>query len=132
MASPTHRRRIPHRLRHKASLPSYIEGLKAAGLENLTVDEIIGLKVQGVTPEYVKSMRELGLHLDADGIMGMKVQGITPEYVREMRAATGQTLDADDLVGMKVQGITPEYVKQIHDLGLKADSGDLIGLKMQG
>jgi beta-lactamase regulating signal transducer with metallopeptidase domain/uncharacterized protein YnzC (UPF0291/DUF896 family) len=111
---------------------SYIDGLKAAGLENLTVDEIIGLKVQGVTPEYVKSMRELGLHVDADGIIGMKVQGITPEYVREMRAATGETLDADDLVGMKVQGITPEYIKEIRQMGLKADSGDLIGLKVQG
>ncbi len=77
-------------------------------------------------------MRELGLHVDADGIIGMKVQGITPEYVREMRAATGETLDADDLVGMKVQGITPEYVKEIHEMGLKADSGDLIGLKVQG
>jgi beta-lactamase regulating signal transducer with metallopeptidase domain len=114
------------------SASSYIDGLKAGGLENLTVDEIIGLKVQGVTPEYVKSMRELGLHVDADAIIGMKVQGITPEYVREMRAATGETLDADDLVGMKVQGITPEYVKEIHEMGLKADSGDLIGMKVQG
>jgi beta-lactamase regulating signal transducer with metallopeptidase domain len=111
---------------------SYIDGLKSAGLENLTVDEIIGLKVQGVTPEYVKAMRELGMHLDAGAMIGMKIQGITPEYVREMRSATGQSLDSDDLIGMKIQGISPEYVKEIHGLGLKADSSDLIGLKVQG
>ena len=43
----------------------------------------------------------------------MKIQGVTPDYVKEMRAATKQNLDMDDLVGMKIQGITPEYVKQI-------------------
>ena len=45
-------------------LRSYIDGLKAAGLENLTVDQIISLKIQGVTPEYVKSMRDLGMSPD--------------------------------------------------------------------
>jgi len=29
---------------------SYIDGLKAAGLSEITVDELIALKVQGVTP----------------------------------------------------------------------------------
>ena len=111
---------------------SYIDGLKSAGLENLSVDQIIALKIQGITPEYVKSMRDLGMRPDADTLIGMKIQGVTPDYVREMRAATGQSLDADDLVGMKIQGITPEYVKQIHELGLKPDAGDLVGMKVQG
>lgn len=112
--------------------PSYIDGLKAAGLTNLSVDELIGLKVQGVTPEYVKSMKDLGLKIDPDSLIGMKVQGITPGYVADMRVATGQTLDADELIGMKVQGVTPEYVKQIHDLGLKANADEIVGMKVQG
>jgi beta-lactamase regulating signal transducer with metallopeptidase domain len=111
---------------------SYIDGLKAAGLENLSVDDVIALKIQGVTPEYVKSMRDLGLKPDADELVGMKIQGVTPEYVKEMRAATGQTLDMDNLVGMKIQGVTPEYVKQIHDLGIKVDADELVGMKIQG
>ena len=114
------------------SSSSYIEGLKAAGLENLTVDQIIALKIQGVTPEYVKSMHDLGIRPDPDDLVGMKIQGVTPEYVRDMRSATGQSLEMDDLIGMKIQGITPDYVKQIHDLGLKADAGELIGMKVQG
>jgi len=32
----------------------------------------------------------------------MKVQGVTPEYVREMRA-TGLKPNTDELIGMKVQ-----------------------------
>jgi beta-lactamase regulating signal transducer with metallopeptidase domain len=122
----------PNQQAESAGKASYIDQLKAAGLANLTVDELIGLKVQGVTPEYVKSMKDLGLKINPDDLIGMKVQGITPEYVREMRAATGQGLDADGLIGLKVQGVTPEYIKEMHGLGLKADADDMIGMKVQG
>ena len=111
---------------------SYIDSMKEAGLTNLTVDDLIGLKVQGVTAEYVKSMKDLGLRIDADELIGLKVQGITPEYAKEMRAATGQDLGGDELIGLKVQGVTPEYIKQIHDLGLKTDADNVIGMKVQG
>ena len=57
---------------------SYIEAMKAAGLDHLSVDDLVGLKIQGVTPEYVRSMKELGLSVEADELIGMKVQGITP------------------------------------------------------
>jgi beta-lactamase regulating signal transducer with metallopeptidase domain len=111
---------------------SYIDSLKEAGLTNLSVDELIGLKVQGVTGEYVKTMKDLGMNVNVDELIGMKVQGITPEYVKDMRAATGQTLDSDELIGLKVQGVTPEYVRQMHDVGLKADADNIIGMKVQG
>jgi len=111
---------------------SYIDAMKAAGLTNLTVDQLVGMKIQGVTPEYVRSMKDLGLKIDPDTLIGMKVQGITPSYVAQMRTATGQSLDADDLIGLKVQGVTPDYIKEIHDLGFKADADDIIGMKVQG
>jgi beta-lactamase regulating signal transducer with metallopeptidase domain len=111
---------------------SYIDSLKEAGLTNLSVDELIGLKVQGVTGEYVKAMKDLGLKIEPDNLIGMKVQGITPEYVRGMRELFGPQLDSDALIGMKVQGVTPDYVKQMHDLGLKTDSDEIIGMKVQG
>jgi beta-lactamase regulating signal transducer with metallopeptidase domain len=111
---------------------SYIDGMKSAGLGDLTVDQLISLKIQGVTPEYVKQMHDIGLHPDADELIGMKVQGITPDYVREMRSATGQPLDVDNLIGLKVQGVTPDYIKQVHNLGIKSDTDEIIGMKVQG
>ena len=40
--------------------------MKAAGLPDLTVDELIAMKIQDVTPEYVKELHAQGLHPDAN------------------------------------------------------------------
>lgn len=113
------------------SAQSYIDGMKSAGLTDLSADDLISLKVQNVTPEYVRAMHEIGLHPDVDGLVGMKVQGVTPEYVKELRAM-GFNPDADAIVGMKVQGITAEYVKGMKDAGIQADADQIVGLKVQG
>jgi bla regulator protein blaR1 len=110
---------------------SYIDQMKAAGLPNLTVDDLIGLRTQGVTPEYVRAMHDLGFHPDADGLIGMKVQGITPEYIKEVRDL-GFNPDEDQIIGMKVQGITPEYVRGMKEVGIEGDADQIIGLKVQG
>ncbi len=115
---------------------SYIDSMSAAGLTDLSADDLISLKVQGVTADYIRSMKPYikssDGKIDVDAIIGLKVQGITGEYIKEMSAATGKNLDADDAIGMKVQGVTPEYVKEMHDLGLKTDADDIIGMKVQG
>jgi beta-lactamase regulating signal transducer with metallopeptidase domain len=110
---------------------SYIEAMKAAGLANPSVDELIALKTQGVTPEYIREMHDLGLHPDADGLVGLKVQGITPEYVKELRAL-GFNPDQDQIIGMKVQGVTADYVKGLKEVGIQPDADDIVGLKVQG
>jgi beta-lactamase regulating signal transducer with metallopeptidase domain len=119
-----------------AAKQSYIDSLNAAGLTDLSVDELISLKVQGITADYIRSMKDYiktkDGKLDVDELIGMKVQGITGDYVKEMKAATGQDVKADELIGLKVQGVTPEYVRQMHELGLKNDCDDIIGMKVQG
>ena len=110
---------------------SYIDGIRAEGFDNLTADELISMKVQGITPQYIHEIRAEGLKPSINDLIGMKVQGITPEYIRQMRALKLNT-DVDSLIGMKVQGITPEYVDEMRKLGFQPDTEQLIGMKVQG
>ena len=109
----------------------YIEQMRAAGLKDVTVDQLIALKIQGVTPEYVRQMHALGLNLDAEELIAMRVQGVTPEYVRGMHDLGFQP-DPDGLIGMRVQGVTPDYIRDIREAGLKPSIDQLIGMKIQG
>jgi len=117
-------------LKTQGVTPEYIKGIHDLGLQP-SVDELIGMKVQGITPEYVREMRKFDSSAGIDELIGMKVQGITPDYFREMRTVYSN-LNVDELIGMKVQGITPEYAHEFHDLGLQPSADDLLGLKVQG
>jgi beta-lactamase regulating signal transducer with metallopeptidase domain len=121
----------PRNAEQPASAQSYIDGLQAAGLKDLTADQLIALKIQGVTPEYVRALHELGLHPDADTCVGLRVQGVTPEYIKELRAI-GFTPDEEQIIGLKVQGVNADYVRGLKEVGIQGDSDQIIGLKVQG
>jgi beta-lactamase regulating signal transducer with metallopeptidase domain len=110
---------------------SYIDAMKAAGLPDLSIDDLIALKSQNVTPQYVREIHDLGLHPDADGLVGLKVQGVTPEYIKGLRSL-GFDPNEDQIIGMKVQGITPDYVQGLKEAGIQANADEIIGMKVQG
>ncbi len=108
---------------------SYIDSLRAVGLDNLSVDDVVAMKIQGITADYVRQVHDLGLKPSADDLIAMHIQGVTPEYIRGLRA-DGINGSADDLVAMKIQGITPEYIRSLHDLGLKPSADDLVAMRI--
>jgi beta-lactamase regulating signal transducer with metallopeptidase domain len=110
---------------------SYIDGLRAEGITDLSVEQLIAMRVQNVTPEYVHSIHALGLKPDAGELMAMRIQDVTPDLIRELRN-TGLALEISQIIAMRVQGVTPEYVKQFHDMFSEADVNDLIAMKAQG
>jgi len=113
-----------------ASPPSFINEMNSVGLENLDADELVALRVQEITPAYIRDIRSTGLNPDVHAFVAMKVHGITPDYVKSVRAL-GFAPDAQDLIAMKVHDITPEYVRSMRDLGIDANAHDFIALKSQ-
>jgi beta-lactamase regulating signal transducer with metallopeptidase domain len=155
-AAPT---AAPHASPQPAASGSYIDGMKAAGIGEVTVDQLIAMKIQGVTPEYVRGLHEQGFHPTADELVGMRIQGVTPEYIREIRALglnpnadqimamriqgvnaadirglkdAGLQPDVDQLIAMRIQGVTPEYVRGLHEQGLQPSADELVGMRIQG
>ena len=112
----------------RAAHSSYIDSLRAAGVENLDIDHLIAMKVQGITPEWIESMRASGLQLSNGDLLALKVQGVTPEYVRKMREAGLKDASTGDILAMKVQGVDPaEAARFKHDLGASLE--DVLAFK---
>ncbi len=114
-----------------ASATSYIDDMKTAGLGDLTVDELIALKIQDVTPEFVRGIHQQGLHPDANHLVAMRVQGVTPEYVRSLRES-GLDPNENQIIALKVQGADGDYYRELKQEGIQPDVNTLIGLKVQG
>lgn len=109
---------------------SYIQDMKNAGFDNLDVDNLIALKIHGVTPEFIRAMRDTGLEPDVEDVIGMAVQGVTPEYVREVRSL-GFKPDAEQIISLKAMDVSAAYVKSMRDLGFTPDTEEIISLKVQ-
>lgn len=111
---------------------SYIQSMAAAGFSDLSVDELIAMRVQGITSAYVQAMRATQLRPDVNHLIAMKVHDVTPEYVDEARRLV-EGVDVDRVIAMKVHGVTPEFIREIRASGLdvrKAD--DFIAAKAMG
>jgi bla regulator protein blaR1 len=110
---------------------SYIEGLQSAGLKELTVDEIIALKIHGVTPDYIRELRAAGIEASSPELVSLKIHEVTPEYVRGLAAAGMTNLHVHDYLAAKIQGITPEFIQGIRSHGFKdLTLRQLLALKM--
>jgi len=69
---------------------------------------LIALKIQGVTPDYIKAMRNSGLRDfkdDPDPYIGAKIQGITPEFLSGAMVHGFKDLDLGKVIQLKNLGI---------------------------
>jgi beta-lactamase regulating signal transducer with metallopeptidase domain/uncharacterized protein YnzC (UPF0291/DUF896 family) len=110
---------------------SYVEEMKSVGLTDLSVEQLVDLKIQDVTPEYVRELQGEGLHPDIERLIAMKIQGVSPEYVRAFRES-GLNPDENELIALKIQGADAEYYRGMKDAGLQPDVNHLLALKIQG
>ena len=65
----------------------YVQEMRDAGYDNLTLEELTELRIHGIHGDFVAEMRELGLtDLSAEELVEYKVTGLNAEYIQEMRA----------------------------------------------
>ena len=84
----------------------------------LTVDELIALRIRNVTPEYVNEVRGLGFDpLPLNDILKLKTHGVTAKYVNDLRAAGVTIKTAREATKLKIFNVTPELVRSLAAAG---------------
>jgi beta-lactamase regulating signal transducer with metallopeptidase domain len=90
----------------------------------LSVDQLVALKVAGVSPEQVEMVKGLGYEPTVSTLIQFGHAGITAEYAEDMNSRFGKKLDADELVAMKHLGVTPDWIEVLKKLGFTNLSPD--------
>ncbi|WP_164011081.1 M56 family metallopeptidase [Pyxidicoccus trucidator] len=99
----------------------------------LSVDQLVALKVAGVTPARVRELESMGYAPTVANLVAMGHAGVTPEYAKEMSTRFGKKLDAEDLVEMKHLGVTPAYIETLKAAGFTtSDPDDLVQARAVG
>ena len=112
-----------------AKTSSYIAGLEAAGLRDLTIEQWIAMKVQGITLDYVERILATQLHPEVDELIAMKVHDVTPEYIEATRRVVAD-LNIDQVIAMKVHDVTPEYIEAARRVVADLNVDQVIAMKV--
>ncbi|RKH65690.1 M56 family metallopeptidase [Corallococcus llansteffanensis] len=103
------------------------------GQDRLTVDQLVELKIAGVTPEVVAKVTAMGYAPTVETLVEFSHAGITPEYAKAMADRFGKPIPSELLVGMKHLGVTPEWLGQMKALGFTStDPEELLSAKAVG
>lgn len=117
----------------KSAKGDYIDQMRAAGY-NVDLDKYVAMKIQGVTPEFARSMAATGFGKPtADELIAMKVHGVSPSEVAELKAAGIDPGNYQDLITYRIFKVTPEFVAGMKSAGFNnISSKKLVELRIQG
>ena len=111
----------------------YITEMRAAGYGS-DLDKLIAMKIHGITPEYARSMANLGFGKPTDDeLISLKIFGVTPETVQGLKAAGIAPANLQDLISSQIFKVTPEFVAGMKDAGFASiPPSKLVQLRIHG
>jgi len=110
---------------HPQQSHDFLTGIVAAGFRNLTVDELIELKIHGVTPEFAMAVKQAGYtNVTAHELVEMAIHGVDVDFMRGMRNNGLNNLSIADLVSLRIHGVTPDYMAELKAAGYQGLTAD--------
>jgi|HubBroStandDraft_6_1064221.scaffolds.fasta_scaffold27792_2 beta-lactamase regulating signal transducer with metallopeptidase domain len=105
----------------------YLGGLVDAGYTQISVDDIIALRDNGVEPKYIRGIMQAGLATPSPkDLINLHNNGVSPEFVRRAVGAGIGNLNVERIVHLAQNGVNLENIQRIHALGYGPFSIDQI------
>ena len=96
----------------------FVKGLRVLGINNLTTKELAGMHIHQVTPAFIEVIRNAGYkELTVKELLSFRIHGITAEFINKLRAAGYDNLLARQLIEFAVQRVTPEFISSMRAAG---------------
>lgn len=102
----------------QAKSGDFIDEMASVGYVNLSIKELVELKVSGVNAEFVKGLRVLGINnLTTKELAGMHIHQVTPAFIEVIRNAGYKELTVKELLSFRIHGITTEFINKLRTAG---------------
>jgi transcriptional regulator GlxA family with amidase domain len=85
--------------------------MKAAGFDHLTSQELLSFRVQGVTPEYAKSITQQFPGITADELIQTRIFHIDADFIASAKSHGFTDLTLKKLVKLRISGILDDTSK---------------------
>jgi beta-lactamase regulating signal transducer with metallopeptidase domain len=103
----------------------FLTGIAAAGFHNLTVEQLIELKIHGVTPDFAVAVKQAGFaNVTPAELIELRIHGVDADFIRAFKAAGDGNLSIDDLVSLHIHGVTPDFIAEMKSAGYSGLSMD--------
>jgi hypothetical protein len=85
--------------------PEYAKGMASTGFQGLSTHDLVALKAQGVTPEYVRWIKSTFPNADLQEVRKAAIFHIDEEFINKAKAHSFNSTDLDKLVKLKMTGL---------------------------
>jgi beta-lactamase regulating signal transducer with metallopeptidase domain len=104
---------------------SFVEELAALGYSNLSIDDLLALRNNGVTPQLIRELKVQGLEkLSVTQLTRLGSTGITGKFIQELKAAGLEKLGVQSLIRLTNNGVNTALIRELNSLGYKNLSTD--------
>ena len=116
--------------------PKYAASIRAASsrLARIGTNDLVALKVRGVTPGYIRNLERHGLRgLTPAQITAAQIHGVDCTFLHSMAVVGYPRLSYKEAVAMRIHGVTPEFVRSLQRRGFRNPSAaDVVNLRIVG
>lgn len=112
------------KLRSDGVTATYISNIRMLGFEDLTLDDATKLAKANVSSAFIAMMQELGYDLDIDDFVELRRAGVTAHLTSNIHDLGYTEVTKEQLIRIRRIGVTPALIKR-----LQSDRGEDISLE---